>query len=293
MADDVTLPDDLFAKSLPAIGASYVNDGVSIRGIDGPILRGVEMTMEITHPSPIESILPLVQPSPRKYWLSSDAATDQEIVFSIATQGEEAHSGSDLSDAATDQEIVFSIATQGEEAHSGSDLIGIALLNCNAQNVRVETLNLGGTWDLRTDIFRAQTGLDYIRDGNTIKPDITTTSVGEYYQRNELAGSYFVANVGTGDARTIIGNTAGRATSSPGPTSLPTWALVMRAPSSATQPATSPAAPASPRSAALSTSTLTRWTAQRLPVERLAPSSTGIPLPTSPWKVTASIERTS
>jgi len=66
MADDVTLPDDLFAKSLPAIGASYVNDGVIIRGIDGPILRGVEMTMEITHPSPIESILPFVQPSPRK-----------------------------------------------------------------------------------------------------------------------------------------------------------------------------------------------------------------------------------
>jgi len=96
LSNDAINPDDLFARSLPAIGASYVNDGVSIRGIDGPILRGVEMTMEITHPSPIESILPFVQPSPRKYWLSSDAATDQEIVFSIATQGEEAHSGSDL-----------------------------------------------------------------------------------------------------------------------------------------------------------------------------------------------------
>jgi len=67
MANDFINPDDLFAKSLPAIGASYVNDGVSIRGTDGPLLRGEEMTMEITHPSPIESILPLVQPSPRKY----------------------------------------------------------------------------------------------------------------------------------------------------------------------------------------------------------------------------------
>ena len=187
MADDFINPDDLFAKSLPAIGASYVNDDVSIRGADGPLLRGEEFTMEITHPSPIESILPSVQPSPRKYWLSSDAAADQEIVLGIGSGG--------------------------EETHSGSDLIGIAILNCNAQNVRVETRNTAGTWDLRTDIFRGETGLDFIRDGNTIKPDITTTSTGQYYQRNELAGSYFIVNVGTGDTRTIIGNTEGHFTS--------------------------------------------------------------------------------
>ena len=187
MADDVTLPDDLFARSLPAIGASYVNDGVSIRGIDGPILRGVEMTMEITHPSPIESILPFVQPSPRKYWLSASASADQEIVFSIATQG--------------------------EEAHSGSDLIAIYLGNCNVQNVRVETLNTGGTWDLLTNISRAETGLAFIRTGNTIIPDETNTIQGEYYHRNELAGSYFVVNVGSGKTRTITGNTEGHFTS--------------------------------------------------------------------------------
>ena len=187
MADDVTLPDDLFARSLPAIGASYVNDGVSIRGIDGPILRGVEMTMEITHPSPIESILPFVQPSPRKYWLSASASADQEIVFSIATQG--------------------------EEAHSGSDLIAIYLGNCNVQNVRVETLNTGGTWDLLTNISRAETGLAFIRTGSTIIPDETSTIQGEYYHRNELAGSYFVVNVGSGKTRTITGNTEGHFTS--------------------------------------------------------------------------------
>lgn len=187
MADDVTLPDDLFAKSLPAIGAAYVNDNVSIRGIDGPLLRGVEMTMEITHPSPIESILPFVSPSPRSVWLSASASADQEIVFSIATQG--------------------------EVTHAGQDLIAIYLGNCNAQNVRVETLNVGSTWDLLTDISRAETGLAFIRTGNTIIPDETNTSQGEYYHRDELAGSYFVVNVGTGKTRTITGNTEGHFTS--------------------------------------------------------------------------------
>ena len=187
MADDVTLPDDLMAKSLPAAGVSYVNDDVSIRGIDGPLLRGTEFAMELTHPHPIENIFPFETASPRVFWLSSDDSADQEIAIRISTNN--------------------------EEAHAGSDTIGIYIGNSNVQHIRVEGRDAGGAFNLLTDIERGETGLAYIRDGNTVYPDKSNTSIGQYYHRDELAGSYFICDAGSGDTRTIVGNTEGNFTS--------------------------------------------------------------------------------
>ena len=137
MADDVTLPDHLFARSLPAANAAWVNDSVSIKGLDGPILRGVEMSMEVTHPRPLESVLPFVQPNPRTIWRSASASADQQIVLLTTTTY---NGGSEIS-------------------HMGNDVLGFYFAQCNAQNIRVETLNVGGTWDVLVDIVRAETGL--------------------------------------------------------------------------------------------------------------------------------------
>jgi len=184
MADDFANPGDLYARSLPSLGTSYVNDDVSIRGIDGPLLRGTEFSLELVHPSPVESIFPFEKASPRQVYQSASAAADQEIAFSLTGQA--------------------------EEAHAGNDVIGVYIGNSNAQNVRLEGRNAAGAYSVITDISRAETGLAYIRSGNTVYPDeFGATVVGEYYARDELAGSYFVVSVGSGDTRTIIGNTEG------------------------------------------------------------------------------------
>ena len=184
MAADVALPSELFARGLPASGGAYVNDDVSIRGIDGPLLRGTEFSLELVHPSPVESIFPFEKASPRQVYQSASAAADQEIAFSLTGQA--------------------------EEAHAGNDVIGVYVGNSNAQNVRLEGRNAAGAYSVITDISRAETGLAYIRSGNTVYPDeFGATVVGEYYNRDELAGSYFILSVGSGDTRTIIGNTEG------------------------------------------------------------------------------------
>jgi hypothetical protein len=187
MADGVTLPDDLMAKGLPAAGVSYINDDVSIRGTDGPLLRGTEFTMEVTHPNPIESIFPFEKASPRAFWLAEDATADQEIA------------------------LKFSPGT--EESHAGGDVIGVYIGNSNVRHIRIEGQDAGGTFNLLTDIERGETGLAYIRDGGTIYPNETNVSVGQYYHRDELAGSFF--DLTSGVTRTIIGNTEGNFTSGP------------------------------------------------------------------------------
>jgi len=186
-ADGITKPDHLFARSLPARGAAWVNDGVSIHGVDGPILRGVEMSMEITSLTPRESMLPTVQPSPRKVWKSASTTSLQKVAMTIATQD--------------------------EVTYTGCDMVGIYIANCNASAVTVEALNSGGTWDVVTVILRATMSMAYIRKGRTVVPDETTTSQGLYYERDELVGSHFVLDGNSGDTRTIVGNTEGHWTS--------------------------------------------------------------------------------
>lgn len=186
-ADGITKPDHLFARSLPSQGAAWVNDNVSIKGVDGPILRGVEMSMELTSLTPREAVLPSVSPSPRMVWKANTNASPLTLGMTFATQD--------------------------EVTYTGSDMIGTYIGNCNASIVIISGLNSGGTYDILYTITRATSSLNYIRKGRTVYPDETNTSQGLYYERDELVGSYFTLDFNTGDTRTIVGNTEGHFTS--------------------------------------------------------------------------------
>jgi hypothetical protein len=179
LAAGFTNPDHLFARGLPAGDPAWVNDGVSIRGTDGPTYRGETFSMEVTHPNPVEYVIPTVSRSPRLGWVGADAAADTTIAFQMDT----------FDDTPQDQSI------------------GVYLGSCNVEHVRLQAYR-NDAWVNVDDIDRTQSGLRFTRNGCRITPGVSgAAGNSRYYHRNELKGSYFEFD--NGDVRGILGNTEG------------------------------------------------------------------------------------
>ena len=182
LADGQSNPSGLFAHPLPASTPAYVNDGVSIRGLDGPMLVGEAFNLEITHPYPIEAMIPAVQPSPRARWQAAAATADMSIAFELAA-------------AAVD-------------THVGQDSIGLYLGSCNVHKLRLRGYDQGVGWTTLATIDRGS-NVEFLRFGHTLTPAISGSAVnGTYMARDELAGGYVLFVTG-GLVRTIVGNTEG------------------------------------------------------------------------------------
>lgn len=182
LADGIDTPAELFARPLPALGTAYVSDGAALRGRDGPTLRGETFTMEVTHPNPVENIIPREAPSPRQYW---QAAT--------ATAG---------------MAIAWEFWSTNTDLHTGQDTIGCYLGSWLCSHVRWQGYDADtSAWTTIATIDRTRS-VAFVRTGYSVQPATTGTGgTSRYYERNELAGGYVVFPGGA--VRTIASNTEG------------------------------------------------------------------------------------
>jgi hypothetical protein len=176
-ASGFTNPDDLQGKMYNAIGSTYVDDGVRIRGIDGPTIAGDSFNIDTRYDYGIEKILHGSEPSPAKGWRSTNTSA-QEIVF----------------------------AFQGPNDYA---TVGLFLKGCNWKTGSLQGWN-GSAWvSLATiDTSTGQTGLAYLRSGNGVTVNTgATTAPGRYLQMGELVGG--TVDLGSSKYRRITKNTAG------------------------------------------------------------------------------------
>lgn len=171
--------EDMFARPLPATGAAYVDDGVSVRGRSGPTHAGETFTMIPRAPRPATNLLPHLSPSPRQ-------------VFEAA---------------AAPQSMVLAYRLAPNDSHVGQDSIGIFMGACLWSHFDV-LLRVGGSWVTVASEVQRFIRTPFTRIGHTLIPATSGSGgPGPYLRRNELAGSY--AMFDTGFTRRIAGNTEG------------------------------------------------------------------------------------
>lgn len=172
-----TNPDDLQGKLFNAQGYTYVNDGVSIRGIDGPTVPGDTWNIDARYDYGIERILYSSEPSPSKGWRSTNTSAN-EIIWSF----------------------------QGPNDYTTA---GLFLTGCNWKTGSLQGWN-GSAWVSLASINMAtgQTSLAYLRSGNGVTVNTgASTAAGRYYESDELIGG--TVDLGSSKLRKITKNTAG------------------------------------------------------------------------------------
>jgi len=172
-----TNPDDLQGKLFNAQGSTYVDDGVAIRGIDGPTIPGDSWNIDTRYDFGIEKILYSSEPSPAKGWRSTNTSAN-EIVWSF----------------------------QGPNDYR---TVGLFLTGCNWKTGSLQGWN-GSAWVSLATINMAigQETLAYIRSGNGVTVNTgATTAAGRYYEADELIGG--TLDLGSSKIRKISKNTAG------------------------------------------------------------------------------------
>ena len=174
-----TNPDDLIGKRLSSTNQTYVSDGVSIRGIDGPSLPGQSWDISARYGFSIANILPANEPSPAKGWRSTDE-TQNSIVWNF-------------------------------EGANSYRTLGIYLDGCNWKTGKIQGYNAATSSydDLASiDFSTGQTNLAFNRIGNTVNVNTgLTTAAGRYFEFNEFEGG--TVDLGSSKYRTITGNSAG------------------------------------------------------------------------------------
>ena len=134
-----TNPTDLIGKAIDSKGSTYVDDGVLIRGIDGPSIPGDSWDISTRYGYSISNILPSSEPSPAKGWRSTNE-NQNYIVWSL----------------------------------DGANIyrtLGIYLDGCNWKTGKLQGYNaITTSWDDLADINTStgQTSLAYNRAGNTV-----------------------------------------------------------------------------------------------------------------------------
>tara|TARA_R110000824_G_scaffold197027_2_gene380304 strand:+ start:1293 stop:4649 length:3357 start_codon:yes stop_codon:yes gene_type:complete len=163
-----TNPDDLSGQPFNSIGSTWVDDGVRIRGIDGPTVPSDTWNIDTRYEYPISNVLTASEPSPAKEWRSTDESA---------------------------QTIAFSFSGVNRYSELGLYLDGI--------NFRTATLAgyNGAAWVTLASVDSAtgQTTLAYSQGGTTLGVNAAaTTSPGRYFELNELVGGSVRVNPSSG-----------------------------------------------------------------------------------------------
>jgi hypothetical protein len=162
--------------------AASVGEGTRVtklRGADGPARAGDSWTLAPVHDHPVENVLPLTAPSPRRTWRSTQTAADEYIGF--------------VFDSTNDTSL--------------SRHIGFAAFGCNVRYLELEAWD-GAAWSTRAtlDLATGFTSLDYTRSGNVLRINGTADAT-RYVWRNELVGA--TVSLGGGKYRKIARHTEG------------------------------------------------------------------------------------
>lgn len=178
---------DVFGAPLAgAGGTTYIADGISLSGTDGPLLLGQSWTLAPRHSYALSRALAGGPASPRLGWRSTSSA-ENRIVLAL-------------------DEGLLAAASRHQNA-----LIGIALIGTGG-SIRTGLLEgraSGGSYTTLAS-FDASTGLSglaYTRDGNTLVAS-GSANPSPYFFFDELSG--FVAHLGGGAIRRVRGNAEGR-----------------------------------------------------------------------------------
>ena len=164
----------------------YVSHGVKVAAKDGPANKADEWQIATRYDHPVESMHHELQPSPGKAWRSKDTSANAVLTWDLDS-------------------------TNAVLPMGGTH--GMYLGNINFQYATLEAYD-GASW---TTIANIDTAIpcQYLRYGNTIKPDPASIGVGEksphFLTYDCLSGSAFNLRHGatTPEARTITGNSEG------------------------------------------------------------------------------------
>ena len=185
-------PDDLWAKPYASSGyRSYVDSGLFVTAHDGPARLADEYNIDTRYGFAIDRIFFSESQTPRVKWRSTDE-TEQTIALAL------------------DQTLLGT-----DDSQPGNDVIGLALMGINWKTGELQGYDSGtSTWATISTIDAAAglSSLDWIRDGNSIRPSAGSAG-SQYLQQHEFAGGHF----GLADAlaigiplRKIQTNTAGK-----------------------------------------------------------------------------------
>ena len=172
-----TNPDDLSGKPFSNLGSTYVDDGVKIRGIDGPTLPGDSWNIDTRYDYGFEQMLVPTEPSPAKGWRSTN----------------------------TNANTIAWTFTGPNDYRT----IGLYLDGCNWRTGSLQGWN-GSAWVslASIDMASGQTSLAYVRNGDSVTVNVgASTAAGRYYERGELEGG--TLDLGSSKIRRIGDNTAG------------------------------------------------------------------------------------
>ena len=172
-----TNPDDLTGKPFNNLGSTYVDDGVKIRGIDGPTLPGDNWNIDTRYDYGFEQMLVPIEPSPAKGWRSTNTSANT---------------------------IAWTFTGPNDYR-----TIGLYLDGCNWRTGSLQGWN-GSAWVslASIDMASGQTSLAYVRNGDAVTVNTgATTAPGRYYERGELEGG--TIDLGSSKIRRVTDNTPG------------------------------------------------------------------------------------
>ena len=166
--------------AIPEIGTATQSAFISAGR--GPGRFGDAFSVEPFYDFGIDRIFPSVSPSPSDPWRSADL-TEQLIVW-------------DFGQATRFGEVWLMVA---------------ALINTNIKTAHIEA-GTGSIW-LTKATYNAATGfeaLGFERNGDTIRPSVSTLDGARFLNRNELAGGFVIMTLGGNvKQRKIVRNSAG------------------------------------------------------------------------------------
>lgn len=186
LSEGQTNPDDLFSRTISSEYV-YVDSGVRVRAVDGPVLANESWTVAARYEYGIERIFPHLSASPRVRWRSTDT-TQQTIALAF------------------DASLLGTVESQLGNSAIGLFLSGINWRNGTWQGYDVDT----AAWvTIATiDTSTGMTGLDWTRNGNTVVPAVAASGDQPYLHFGECAGWTLGYNGAT--FRRILHNTEGK-----------------------------------------------------------------------------------
>ena len=189
LAGGFTNPDDLMPERLGGVGfSSYVDDGLTVSGADGPLRPGDSWTIATRYGYGIDRILPANSPTPRVTWRST-TTNQQSIAFAL------------------DSGLGFS-----DESEMLGDSLMLCMQGINFKDFEIRGYQAGSGWVLieTVDSSEGLKDLEWFRKGNTATP-VGSAATDLYLHANELEGATFVLKHTTGSAkyRKITTNSSG------------------------------------------------------------------------------------
>ena len=181
-----TNPDDLLGQPFSNTESTYVDDGVKIRGIDGPTVPGDTWNIDTRYNYSVNNIMVGSESSPAKGWRSTNESAN-----------------------------TIAWAFQGANSYR---TLGLYLDGCNWKTATLFGYNgVTSSWTSLASINMSvgQETLAYNRLGNTVKVNTSaSTAAGRYYEMNEFIGG--TIDLGSSKFRTITANTPGQWTNAAG-----------------------------------------------------------------------------